>query len=60
MLVIVILSILILALVYIVYIENYNIEYKSDEELYSIMTDIDSTEDEINEATIEFNKRLHK
>ena len=55
-----ILIVLILALVYIIYIENYNIEYKSDEELYSIMTDIDSTEDEINEATKEFNKRLHK
>ena len=60
MLAIVILSILIIALVYIVYIENYDMEYKSDEELYSIMTDIDSTEDEIEEATKEFNKRLHK
>jgi len=57
--IVVILVVLIIALVYVIRMEN-DMEYKSDDELYSIMTDIDSTDDEIEEATKEFNKRLHK
>lgn len=55
-----ILIVLFFALVYIIYINTYTMEYKSDEELYSIMTDIDSTDIEIEKATKEFNKRLYK
>jgi uncharacterized protein YpmS len=59
MLISLILCIIIIAMVFVIKVEE-DMQYKSDEELYSIMTDIDSTENEINEATKEFNKRLHK